>query len=204
MSIYDDSDSLADQLLSVIDVPVYDNSQRIRVSEVTCSLALEHWESVRRLLRSGLLPSGVVVHRAQFEATLRSIWVFYAAADDLVVKLGATLSLDSEQAARHMPMVSQMMAHLATNAPPQAHDALLRFKNNAWSVLNSYAHAGIHPIHRHADGYPIKLLEAVLCNANGLGVLSCMQCAALSGRSGLQAELLRVASMHPACMPPPL
>ena len=202
--IYDESDSLAVELAAIIELPLFDNSSRMRASDVTCSLALEHWHSVRNLLRHGLLPSAVVVHRAQFEAIVRSIWLLHAASDQAVLKVSATLSLDTEQAAKNMPLVNEMMAHLAEKAPPQAYDALSRFKENSWKTLNSYAHAGIHPIRRHRDGYPIKLFGDILRNANGLAVISCMQATVLSGRQPLQRVVLELAGKHPACMPAPI
>lgn len=201
-NIYAAADALADKLLAVVAMPVYDTSPRIGTSGVACSLALEHWQSVRALLRQGLLPSAVVVHRAQFEATVRAIWLLYAASDACVAKLGIALSQESEQAAKNMPQTTVMMEQLATKAPPQAHDALARFKENSWKALNSYAHAGIHPIRRHGEGYPSALLEGVLRNANGLAVVACMQASVLSGQQSLQAKLLAVAEEYPACMPP--
>jgi len=203
-SIYDDTDELAAKLLAVVAVPAFDDSARITTSDVACSLSLEHWQSVRVLLRSGLLPSAVVVHRAQFEAVVRSIWLLCAASDQLVARICATLSQESEQAAKSMPQTSTMMEHLAKKAPPQAYDALSRFKSNSWGALNSYVHAGIHPIHRHGEGYPVGLLESILRNANGLAVLGCMQAVVLSGQQPLQSKLLALAAEYSACMPPPL
>lgn len=203
-SIDDESDQLARELLGIVDVPRFDESVRVVTSDIACSLALEHWHAARLLLRNGLFPSAVVVHRAQFEAVLRSIWLLYAATNDMVAKLGATLSLDSEQSAKNMPLASVMMEQLSGRAPPQAVDALLRFKETSWKALNSYVHAGIHPIRRHGDGTPIKLLGDVLRNANVLAVLSCMQAAALSGQQHLQQKVLDLAAQHPTCMPPPL
>lgn len=202
--IFVDSDTLAEKLLTIIDLPLLDDSPRVRVSDVSCSLALEHWHSTRSLLGAGLLPSATVVHRAQFEALARSIWLVYSASDANISKLTATLSLESEQAAKSMPQVAEMMLILAKTAPQQAYEALSRFKDNSWKALNSYAHAGIHPIRRHHDGYPLKLLHAILRNANGLAVMSCMQAAVLSGKQPLQRKVLELASKFPACIPPPL
>jgi hypothetical protein len=201
--IYDESDALAGELLEVIDLPLLDDSPKVRASDVACSLAIEHWHATRALLRARLLPSALVVHRAQFEALVRSIWLAYAATDGQVSKLTATLSLESEQAAKNMPQIADMMLDLEKKAPPPAHDALARFKENNWKALNSYAHAGIHPIRRHHDGYPLKLLHDVLRNSNGLAVVSCMQAVVLSDMQPLQRKLLDLASRHPACMPPP-
>jgi hypothetical protein len=198
-AIFDESDVLAEELMALIDAPLFDDSVRIRISDVACSLSLEHWASTRALLRSGLLPSAVVVHRAQFEALVRSIWLMYSASHDQMSKLTSTLSLESEQAGKNMSQVAEMMRDLARDAPSQAYDALNRFKDNSWKALNSYAHAGIHPIRRHRDGYPVQLLHDVLRNANGLAIVSCMQAVVLSGRD-LQPAVLKLAAEHPECM----
>lgn len=202
--IFDESDSLAEELQEVIDLPLFDNSSKIRTSDVACSLSLEHWHSARALLRAGLLSSALVVHRAQFEALTRSIWLTYAASDEQIAKLTADLSLESEQAAKNMPQIAQMMQALEKSGPHQAYAALARFKDNSWKALNSYAHAGIHPIRRHHDGYPLKLLHDVLRNTNGLAVMSCMQAVVLSGQQPLQRTLLELAGRRSACMPPSL
>lgn len=203
-TIFDESDALAIEITELVDVPLFDDSPRIRLSDVACSLSLEHWESARALLRSGLLPSAIVVHRAQFEALARSVWLLYAASEDHLAKLTATLSLESEQAAKNMPQAADMMQDLAKKAPPPAYDALSRFKDNSWKALNSYAHAGIHPIRRHDEGYPVPLLHDALRNANGLAIVSCMQAAILSGQQPLQRKILAAAAKRPTCMPPPL
>jgi len=203
-SIFEESDALAEALMALVDVPLFDDSSRIRTSDVACSLSLEHWTSVRGLLHSGFLPSAVVVHRAQFEALVRSIWLLYAAPDEHISKLNATLSIESEQAAKNMPQIADMMQELARKAPRQAYDALSNFKDISWKALNSYAHAGIHPIRRHKEGYPTNLLHDILRNSNGLAVISCMQAVVLSGLQPLQQSILGLAARHSACMPPPL
>jgi hypothetical protein len=202
--IFDQSELLAEELLPLVDLPLLDDSSRVNLSDVACSLSLEHWHSVRALLRTALLPSALVVHRAQFEAIARSVWLAYAASDEHICKLTATLSLESEQAAKNIPAVADMMQALSTKAPPPAYDALSRFKDNSWKALNSYAHAGIHPLRRHQEGYPLPLLQDVLRNANGLAVTSCMQAVVLRGQQPLQRPLLDIAAKHQACMPPPL
>lgn len=202
--IFNESDNLAEKLQEIIDLPLLDNSSKIRISDVACSLSLEHWHSARALLRVGLLPSALVVHRAQFEALTRAIWLTYAASNEQLNKLTADLSLESEQAAKNMPQIAQMIQALEKSGPQPAYDALARFKDNNWKALNSYAHAGIHPIRRHHDGYPVELLHNVLRNTNGLAVVTCMQAVVLSGQQPLQRNLLELAGKFPACMPPPL
>lgn len=88
--------------------------------------------------------------------------------------------------------------------PKQAYEALTRFKDNSWKALNSYAHAGIHPIRRHHDGYPLKLIHDVLRNTNGLAVMSCMHAVMLSGQQPLQRTLMELAGKRSECMPAPI
>lgn len=198
------TEELAAKLLQLIDLPLFDDSSRLTVSDVACSMSLEHWAATRSLLDAGMLPSAVVVHRAQFEALLRSIWILYAAPDEHLSKLSAELTVESEQNAKNLPQVADMMAAVNKKGPPQAYEALNRFKENSWKALNSYAHAGLHPIRRHAEGYPVQLIESIARNANGLAILSAMQVAVLSGLQPLQQEILDLAAQYPDCMPPPL
>ena len=200
----EESDTLAEELLKLLDLPLCNDTARVRVADVACSLALEHWNSVRLLLARGLLPSGLVVHRSQFEAILRSVWLTHAASGTDVDRLVANLDLEAEQAAKNIAQAQHMMEALGKSGPKEALAALARFKDNSWKALNSYAHAGIHPLRRHAEGYPAALAHGVLCNANGLAVLSGMQAAVLCGAQPLQREVLALAARCPICMPPPL
>lgn len=203
-NIFEETEKLATQLLEIIDLPLFDNSTRIAVSDVASSMSLEHWAATLRLLQAGLLPSAVVIHRSQFEALLRSIWALYAASEEQLSKLTAVLTVEAEQSAKNLPQVAEMMGAISKKAPTQAYEALNRFKENSWKALNSYAHAGIHPIRRHAEGYPVQLIESVAKNANGLAVVSAMQAVVLSGEQPLQRKILDLAAQFRDCMPPPL
>jgi hypothetical protein len=200
--LFEESERLVVELMQLIDLPAID-SERVQISDTACSLALEHWHAVRSLLELGLLPSALVVHRSQFEALVRSVWLAYAASDAELAKLTATLDLESEQAAKNIPTVHVMMQHILEKAPAAAYSALSRFKEHNWKALNSYTHAGIHPLRRHADGYPEALLKAVLCNANGVGVMSCMQAVVLSGVQAMQKQVLEIAAKYARCTPRP-
>jgi hypothetical protein len=183
--IFLESEKFSSELYQLIELPLLDESPRVVISDVACSMALEHWEAARKLFSLGLLPSGMVVQRAQFEALVRSVWLLYAATEENIAKLSTTLTLESEQAAKNMPQIADMISTIEKKAPPQAHDALNRFKQGSWKALNSYAHAGIHPIRRHHEGYPIKLIQDVTRNANGLAIICAMQAVVLSGRYNL-------------------
>lgn len=203
-NIFTPTEALSQKLFALIDLPLYEQSTRLKTSGVACSMSLEHWSACIKLLEAELLPSAITVHRAQFEALLRSIWVLYAASDSQIEKLSSELTLETEQAASNLPMVAVMMSAVEQKAPPQAHDALKRFKENSWKALNSYAHAGIHPLRRHAVGYPLQLVESIARNANGLAILAAMQSSVLSGLQPLQREILDLAANYQECMPPPL
>ena len=82
----EESEEFADELLELIDLPLCNDTARVGIADVACSLSLEHWHSVRRLLADDLMSSALVVHRSQFEAVLRSVWLTYAASDADVAK----------------------------------------------------------------------------------------------------------------------
>lgn len=202
--IFRQSDLLAEKLQVLIDIPLLNESARIVTSDVACSLSFEHWHSVRALLECGLLPSSIVIHRAQFESLVRSVWITYSASEGQIDKLSTDLTLESEQAAKNLPQVSDMIVSIGKSGPREAFNALSRFKDNSWKALNSYVHAGIHPIRRHSEGYPVKLIIDVLRNANGLAVMSAMQAVVLSGEQPMQKDVLKLAFEFSECMPPPL
>ena len=129
------------------------------------------------------------------------MWLTWPAREEDLAKLTATLDLESEQAAKNMPTVALMMQTIQEKAPPAAYTALNLFKEHNWKALNSYTHAGIHPLRRHADGYPTALIHNVLRNANGVGVMSCMQAVVLSGKQLLQTDILAIAARYPSCTP---
>ncbi|HEX7763604.1 MAG TPA: hypothetical protein VF433_08330 [Cellvibrio sp.] len=144
--IFQRSDLLAEKIQVLIDMPLLNESARIITSDVACSLSFEHWHSVRALLECGLLSSSIVIHRAQFESLVRAVWITYSASEDQIDKLSTDLNLESEQAAKNLPQVAEMIASIGKSGPREAFNALSRFKDNSWKALNSYVHAGIHPI----------------------------------------------------------
>lgn len=202
--VFNASEEFAGKLFQLIDLPLFDDSPKVVVSDVACSMSFEHWAATRSLLEAGKLPSAVVVHRAQFEALLRSIWILYAATNEQLSKLSVELTIETEQGAKNLPQVAEMMSAISKKGPLQAYEAINRFKENSWKALNSYAHAGIHPIRRHAEGYPLQLMASIVKNANGLAIISAMQASVLIGLQPLQREILDLAGQYPHCMPPPL
>lgn len=198
--LFNQSDALATGVIRVIGRPLYDESDRFQVSNLLCSLPIQHAHSARVLLSAGLMSSALVIHRAQFKAVIRSIWSLYAASDGEVEKLSNGLTLDAEQAAKNLPNATAMMAELVKKAPASPVEALREFMDYNWKALNSYAHAGIHPVRRHMEGYPPVLIREALLNVNGMLMLAAMQAAILTGAPGLQRQVLEVGERYPAVL----
>lgn len=196
-NLFEQSNALAHDMVNVIDRPLFDDSQRIHVSDLLCSLSMEHGDSARALLHAGLLPSALVIHRAQFEAVVRAIWTLYGATDGQLAKLVTELTLDTERSAKNLPNVSVMVEELGKKAPPNAVTPLREFMAYNWKALNSYTHAGIHPLRRHQDGYPLQLVVDALMNVNGMFVLAAMQASILTGVPNLQRKVLDAAARYP-------
>lgn len=199
--ILEASEDLASKLAEALLAPRYDDSTRNRVSHLACSVSLEHGQASRMLLAAGLVPSGLVVLRAQYEAVVRAVWTLYAAPDAQVEKLGTALGLEAEQAAKNLPQVSDMMTAISIKAPPAPYQALSNFKESSWKALNSYAHAGIHPLQRHESGHPVLLVEQILKNSNGLSVIAGMQAAVLTGSQELVRRIGALQTTHHSCLP---
>jgi uncharacterized protein DUF6988 len=56
-----------------------------------------------------------------------------------------------------------------------------QFRDVHRKSLNSFVHAGVHPLRRHSDGYPISLILDVLRNSNALSTMAGMVLAVLTG-----------------------
>ncbi len=196
-----DSDDLVTALAEVFTLPKFDESPRHQISHLACRVSFEHGHAARLLLASGLVPSGLVVLRAQYEALVRAVWALYGATDSHIEKLTAGLDVNSEQSAKNLPQVQDMMGTLATKAPPQAYQVLLNFKDNSWKALNSYVHAGIHPLQRHESGYPLELVHQVLKNSNGLALVAAMQGAVLTGNQQAVRHVGTFQETHRTCLP---
>jgi hypothetical protein len=195
---------LADEVVAILPREIARHDPRSIVSAVACSLSLEHWDATRVLLANNLFPSAVALHRTQFEAVVRSIWLLTAANDGEVAKLATTLSKEAEQGAKNIAGLQEMISDIEKRGPAEAFKALARFRDNALRPINSYVHSGVHPLHRHAFGYPPALTASLLGNSNGVAVLSWMHSVNLSGRQDLQREILSIVARHPKIMPAPI
>ena len=180
---------------------VYDDSARIAASFAACSVSLEHAQALRTLIRDGLLTSGVSLMRLQHEALTRAVWLLYAASDEAVTKLVTPLTPAAEKVANKLPMLAEMLGAIAGKAPPAATQMLVQFKDVHAPALNSFVHGGIHPLQRHAEGYPVPLLIQVVQNSNGLLTGTGMLLAILSGNAVVAKQMAAIQPAFADCLP---
>lgn len=193
------SSEFEDYVVHILRHPLYDNSDRIRVSKIMCSVSLEHAESFKILLVSRNFTSAISLLRLQFECLVRGMWIFYAAPETALRKLTAELSEDSQKRANNLPMLSEMISHLERKAPKNAIDPILEFKEYSWKPLSSYVHGGLHAIDRHSKGYPTQILEQALKASNGVNGLVAVFGSILTGQHQLTKEVYKSFDEYSDC-----
>lgn len=196
------SDLMMRNMQELLSHPLYDNRARFGLSYEYALLSLEHAAGVRCLLEGGLMSSAPVLLRCQFEALLRAMWVLYCAQESELDKLEASLQEGPDKANASLPQAFAMLP--ALEAVPQVSNAAIRlreFHASSWKPLNSFVHAGDHPLWRQASGYPPQFGVAVLQQSNGLAIMAGMQQAILTGVNGLQASLLSLDTRFRDCLP---
>lgn len=122
---------------------------------------------------------------------VRAVWVLHCANDVQVDRLSAFLSIESQQAAKNMPQVAEMLCNLEGRAQlANLMVALREFKGSSWMPLNSFVHSGIHAVHWTRFEPPQALVDQMFRISNGLAVLACQHLATLSGRPEVQNEVI--------------
>ena len=159
----------------------FSNEPRIRISIASALLSLEHAGMVRLAFTSDSPNSGSALLRLQFECLLKSAWLLHAANGTQISKLADDLNPTSEQAAKNLPSVGEMLASLAANAPPGLSLPLKQFHEASSRALNSFVHGGIHPISRLNRGFPNELACQLVRLSNGLLHMGYRMLATLSG-----------------------
>jgi hypothetical protein len=185
------SQAFVEHLLAMLArVEDWDQSQRPVACAGSCQLSLEHGQAVSVLFASGLPNAACVSLRAQYEAVLRAAWLLYCASPDEVNRLLQPLNLESEQGAKNMPgalkMLETLQAHLSAEPGLRGLvEPLTGAHTVLWKALNSFAHAGIHALHRVEYGFPEPLVMDAVRNSNGLSHFA----ARLLVRTGMPTEL---------------
>lgn len=150
---------------------IFPDDPRARAVIGLCAVSLDHSAAAREALIS-FPTSAIALVRPQYESLVRALWAAHAATDGELSRLLAPLSLESQQAAKKLPGVPQMLEALERAGPPGAAALLARARSRLGEGLNSFIHGGIHPFARQREGYPVALLLDVTKNINALSILT--------------------------------
>lgn len=196
------AEELIGHLTDVVDLPPYEASDRIMLSRTLAITSLHFAASVRHLCDSRLALGSAAVLRSQFEALLRGVWTLHCASDLQVKKLSSHLSTESQQATKNIPQVAEMIGAIE-KVPALANllISLREFKDSSWLPLNSFVHSGIHAVHWTRFEPPQALLYQMFRSSNGLAVLAFQHLGILTGKPGLQSEVLSVCAPYSSCLP---
>jgi hypothetical protein len=164
---------------------------RARVVVGLCAVSLDHSAAAREVLLT-FPASAIALVRPQYESLVRAVWAAHAASDGELARLLAPLSPESQQAAKKLPGVPQMLEALDHAGPPGAAALLARARSRLGDGLNSFIHGGIHPFARQRDGYPVELLLDVTKNTNALSMLTLILLETLTDDIDLVRTLARL------------
>lgn len=206
--MFDKSDELLGALDAVFagdEFEGFDGSPRGVGALGMCSLALEHGHALRTLFAAGCPTSAASLMRLQYEAVARAMWLVYAASELDIAKLTAPLTVESEQAAKNLPGVNQMLADIekrvGAEVPRAAHQMLARFRDVQLKALNSFVHNGIHSLRRHSDGFPLDIALQVVQSSNALATMAFMTMALLTGDRAIAARVTDIPPAFQECLP---
>ena len=178
-----------------------DESPRLRTCAGACQLSLEHAAMVRVAFEAHAANSATALVRLQYEALLRAAWLLHAASDVEVDRLTADLDEESAQRAKNVAGPGDMLESLAAKAPAGLIGPLQQFDDLSRRGLNSYVHAGLHPLQRVAQGFPPLLAEQLVRNSNGLMHMAYRLLATLSGNQALVDSTTRAHLGFTDCLP---
>jgi len=190
-------------LEEIIDRPFFADSEKLKLSVALVDTSLDFALSVRLLCLSGQLLGASTCLRSQFEALVRSVWIFHCATDNQVSRLNQeSLSLETQQGAKNIPQATGMLDDLEKLPHLLAlTQALREFKDCAWQPLNSFVHSGIHAVHRTRFGSPPQLIDQTFRISNGFCMLGYNHLAVLTGAPGIQKEIMATTVKFTSVLP---
>lgn len=172
------------------------DGERAEVAAAAADLVFEHAHALRVLFEAGTPSSAVALLRPQYECLLRSAWLLYAAPDTQVDKFVAPLTRESAATAKNVAGAEEMLLALERKleSAPQLRGLVLplrELRDEAWSAMNAFVHAGLHPIARTKEGYPVQLAMAVIKMSNGIVHMAGRLLARLTGDETLVHRIER-------------
>ena len=146
---------------------------RSEATASACELSLEHAQALRALLVVGAPNTAAAVLRLQYEALLRGGWLVYSATDAELARATGDMSLQGQASAQHLPNAKEMLDRLVTMMAAQPAlvglvSPLQEIRDQSWKAMNSFVHAGLHPLHRSSEGFPAPLADQFVRNSNGM------------------------------------
>jgi len=196
------AEELFDKLSEIVDFPLFNNTPRLELCFTLSITSMQFAAAVRALCYQKLLLGASANLRSQFEALVRSVWALHSASDLQVTKLSAMLSHENQQAAKNIPSVNDMLAEI--ERVPQLANLMIafkEFKDSSWVPLNSFVHAGIHAVHWTRREVPEPLLEQIFRMSNGLALLAFQGVGILTGRPGVQTEIMAATACYSSVLP---
>ncbi|WP_427913901.1 DUF6988 family protein [Ramlibacter sp. MMS24-I3-19] len=172
------------------------------------ALSLEHAGALRLLFSAGAPQSACALLRLQYEALLRGAWLIYAAPAAASEKLSASLEPDSQQAAKNVAGAKTMLEQLQKSL--EANPALLglvkplaEIRDVSWDAMNSFVHAGLHPLVRTSEGFPHELAANVVRQSNAMQHMAARLLARLSDDSSglIPRRVDSVWMQYEGCLP---
>jgi hypothetical protein len=180
-------------------LPVLEDRAR-EATRRLCVMSLEHGLAVQALLPA-LPASAIALLRPQYEGLVRATWACHSASSSQLDRLMAPLTEESEQAAKKLPSVPEMLTALEKSGPRGASGILGRARSRLNDGLNSFVHGGIHPFARQPGGYSESLLSSVLQNSNGFAMLTLVLLATITEDEALANSIPELNSSFQDVLP---
>lgn len=92
-------------------------------------------------------------------------------------------------------------APLQSDCPPGLLEQIVTFDKAIWRSLNSFVHAGIHPLRHGQDGFPMWLAIQVLQSSNALVTMAVAMLSKLTGEDRGLDEMNRIIPTCADCLP---
>jgi hypothetical protein len=153
------------------------------------------------LLRLGLFVTGFALVRLHFESVIRAVWMLECADEAWLARFAAPVPADQLEEPVLGPPVPTMLAALSTRVPSVG-GMLSALKAGAWQPMHSYVHGGARPVAQLLAGTTPRQVDAVIRNANGLGLIGLNAMTAASAEPRLFGRIGRLQAEFLDCLPP--
>lgn len=195
------SNQLLDEISSISNVGPLEQNKRWTSSWVMSNVALEHGDSLQKLLSVKNYTSAVALLRLQFDALTRAVWLLWGATESKVERITQDLTVDAANADNGLPSHVEMIKQIDGKAPAEAIRMLKEFRDVTWKASSSYVHGGIHVMQRHSKGYPSQLIRDIIVNSNGLIMMCAVHMASMTGNLHVTNDIVRIRDTYHDVLP---